>query len=272
MAKKETAVAVKLSDEALQALKQDFPMEDTYQTVLLPRISMASQDVTEGKGKSMKVVTEAGTFFTEIQDEEETDENGKKVWNKDEIGTELEAVILFQRKQLRYYNESDETYTSSPVYDSDDEIIPLFCNKAEVARDTPVNLKAREEFQAVREGKQYSRLEDNRILYVLYDKKIFQINLRGSSMYSYMTYVRELNKKGTLPPAVVTKFSSEPMEKGSIEWNKMTFVDIRPVTEAEYQTINLHIQEIKAGIAEQKRFFATKAAQKSEADEEFNKM
>ena len=126
------AVTNVASPEVLSQLSSAYPIEQGAMRIILSRISMVSQDVTEGKGKATKVVVEAGTFFVEAQTDDINEETGKKVWVKEEIGNSFEGIIVFKRKQLRYYDESTETYTSSPIYDTDDEIIPLFRDKKEV--------------------------------------------------------------------------------------------------------------------------------------------
>lgn len=281
MAKKETGLVATASEESLALLRSEFPSEPSMSQTLLPRFSMASQDVMEGEGKNKKVVVEAGTFYLESQDEDETeveDEKGKAVmkrlWTKTEIGDKARAIIVFQRKQLRFYDEDTETYTSSPVYDSEDEIVPLFCEKSEVARGTPKELKEKYQFTD-KDGKTKSKLEDNRILYVLYTAKngeptVYQLNLRGSSMYSFMSYARELNKKGRAPNMIVTEFGSEHREKGKIEWNMMTFEAIRDIGEDEAKDVLGRINEFKSAIAQQKAFFASKDAADQKANDEFN--
>ncbi len=253
---KEKAVATVASEEVMEQLKQSYPQEPGALRIMLPRISMVSQDQTEGKGKATKVVVEAGTFFLERQtDEDEVDEEtgkltGRKVWEKLELGKGFEGVILFQRKQLRMYDEATEIYTNSTVYDSDDEIVPLFSEKAEVARGLPKELKAKYMFTN-KKGKVVSALEDNRILYVRYEGEIYQLNLRGSSMFSFMTYQRK-----TIPSTVVTAFSSEAMEKGDIAWNKMTFEAVRPLNAEEAGIILKNVQELQASIAIEKESYA----------------
>ncbi len=248
--KKTTAIVNVASEESLALLKQNFPTDPGFQRTFLPRLGMASQDVTEGKGKAMKVVVEAGTFFTEKQSDEENDE-GKKVWDKTELGTEIEGIIIYQRKQLRYYDESIEQYTSSPVFDNAEDIIPLFSNKQEIARGTAAELKARPEYQFEKDGKTKSKLEDNKILYVLYDGEVYQLNLRGSSMYSYMSYAKTAN-----PSTCVTHFSSEAKEKGTIAWNQMTFVKVRDLTQEEADQVAQCQSEIIQSVTEEKKYFA----------------
>jgi len=138
------AIAKKVDDKVLAQLQESYPVEPKTNKILLPRLALVTQDKTEGKGKAMKVVAEAGTFFIERQTDEVTDE-GKQVWEKEELGEEIEGIILFQRKQLRFYDEGTEQYTSSPVYDMDDEVLPLWCDRNEVDRGTPKELKSRKE-------------------------------------------------------------------------------------------------------------------------------
>lgn len=264
--KKTTAIAKVASDSSVAELMSEFPMEVGFTRVLLPRLAFKSQDVMEGVGKAKHVVVEAGTFFREVETDETDDEN-RKIWDKQELGAEIEGQIVFQRKQLRYYDEATETFTSSPVYDTDDEILPLFCEKKEVGRGTPAELKALYAYEE--DGKRKSRLEENRILYVLYtpedgDAALHQLNLRGSSMYSFLAYMRK-----TPVPAVITVFNSEPKEKGSIAWNQMTFTAKRKLTESEVQEVLGHIHAIKEGIALEKQQFVN--VEKSELEKEFDK-
>ena len=250
---KSKAVAVTPSDASLAALRNSFPQDPGFTRVMLPRITFKSQDVTEGKGKAMKVVTEAGTFIEERETDDVDEVTQKKVWDKKELGSEIEGIILFQRKQLRYFDETTEEFTSSPVYDTEDEVVRLFCNKAEVAKGTPAELKAKYEY-TTKEGKTKSKLEDNRILYILKDDELFQLNLRGSSMYAFLTYARKV-----LVPAVVTTMNSEAKEKGTIAWNQMTFTAKRQLTQDEIDDVLIKISEIQQSIAEEKNFFSKQA-------------
>ncbi len=244
---KELALAP--SEDALALLKQNFPQTGGFTRVLLPRITFKSQDVFEGKGKDKKVVIEAGTFFLE-RETEEVDEHGKKVWEKTEVGDSIEGNIIYVRKQLRMYDEQTEEYTSSPIFDTSEDVVPLFCNKKEVARGTSKELKAKYMFEG-KDGKKRSALEDNSILYVIMDGEMFQLNLRGSSMYSFLSYART-----TLPPAVLTKFTSEANENGGIEWNKMIFTAVRAINGEEAKMILEKQAEIKDAVAQEKAFFA----------------
>lgn len=254
----------KVDNESLDLLKQNFPVEVGFAKISLPRLGMYSQDKTEGKGKKMVVTAEAGVFYTETQADEK-DENGKDVWIKTELGTEIEGTIVFKRKQLKMYDSDTEKYTSSPVYDTDDEVLPLFCEKVEVARGTPSELKSKYEYMS-EDGKTKSKLEENVILYVKYNNDIYQMNLRGSSMYSYKGYSRNV-----LPPSVLTRFSSESKSKGTIEWNQMKFETIRNLDNEEIDKVLSDVQNIKESIKQVKEYFensSTNSPVQSEEDME----
>lgn len=271
---KEKGLSTQVDADILAELQESYPTEPTFNRVLLPRLSMASQDVTEevknaktGK-KEIKIIIEAGTFATEVPTDEE-DEAGKKIWERNELGDEIEAIILFERKQLKYYDTSTKLYTSSPVYDTDDQILPLFLDKNKVDRGTPIELQSREEYQGLSaKGKPISKLEINRILYVLYEGEIYQMNIRGTSMYAFMTY-----KKKRTPNMVLTRMNSEPKEAGTTKWNQMTFEQIRPIDAEEAQIVVTHLRDIKKGIEDEKAFFATKgdSTKKTPANKQLGK-
>lgn len=265
--KKETAVMTLPSEEALALLRQSYPTEPAMNRVLLPRLTMVSQDQMEGKGKDKKVVTEAGTFFFERQSEKENPETKQKEWEKEEIGDAVEeGIILYQRKQLKYYDESTQKYTSSPVYDEDTEIVPLFCDRKEIDRGTPKELRAKYPGKS-RKGKAISLLEETRVLYVLIEGTVYQLNLRGSSMYSFLTYARKVT-----PPAVITRFSSEAKENGGTEWNQMTFEVVRSVSAEEIVDVQQRIDDIRQSIATEKEFYAgMDEAKKTDDEDEDNK-
>ena len=242
--KKEVAL---IDPEVLAEVKDLYPVDDgsAFTRIKLPRIDFASQDVMEGEGKAKKCILEAGTFSIS-RETDEIDEEGKKVWSKEEIGPVIEGVILTHRYQLSYYDEETEKYTSSPVYDSKDEVLPLWCEKKEVAKGTPAELKALYKF-VDKDGKEKSKLKDNRILYVLYKDELFQLSLHGSSMFSFMKYVRTV-----VPPTVLTRFQSDPQEKGTIKWNMMTFTPVESFTTEKLQDIKAKIMYIKMAISAEK--------------------
>ena len=276
MGKKGTELANVASEETLAMLSQQFPVEPGFSAVSFPRLGLISQDVTEEKKnpktgkKEIEVITEAGTFYIEKETGEEEDVldakgkkiGSKKVWERTEIGTEVDVIIGFQRKQLKYFDKDTETYTSSTVYDEEDEIVKLFCAGAEVDEGTPAELKAK--YPGVtKSGKQKSELEDNRIVYVLYEGEWYQMNLRGTSMYAYMTYTRKTQPG---PNAVVTTLSSEEKESGKITWSQMTFEAGRTINQEEAETVVSFIKEMHETIQARKGM----AAAKAKSDEEFD--
>jgi hypothetical protein len=269
LAKRPKAEMQEADPELLAQLRESFPFEPSQLRIQLPRLSMTSQDKTEvtgkGKDKKIKVLEAAGTFFIERQTDETDPETGNKKWSRTELGEEIEGIIVYFRKQLRMFDEGTGFYTSSPIFDTPDEVVPLFCNKAEVARGTAAELKAKYAFKD-KDGKMKSKLEDNKILYVLYEDEVYQMNLRGSSMYSYMTYARKVT-----PPAVLTRFSSEAKEKGDIEWNQMVFEALRPLNTKEAKMSLENVKKIREAVAVEKASFASMNQQRDDADEKFRK-
>lgn len=257
MAEKKNAVALRPSEEVLAELGSSFTPETSFSGIQLPRITFVSQDKTEtvknpktGK-KELKIVTEAGTFFTERPTAKVDPTTGKPEWHKEQIGSTFTGIIVFKRKQLKYYDQSTESFVSSSVYDEDDEVIPLFKDGKEIARGTPKELQA--EYEYIKDGKTRTNLEENRILYVLYNDDLYQLNLRSTSMFSYMAYARNVT-----PPTVVTAFDSEHQKSGQNEWNKITFKVVNEIDAEQASTVLAKSREIRDAIAQQKAFFASK--------------
>lgn len=238
--------------DLLAQLSAAYPQEAGYSRLLLPRLTFKSQDVMEGTGKNKKVVIEAGTFFTERATDEK-DEHGKNVWEKNELGLEIEGFIVYRRKQLRYYDEPNDVFYSTPIYDDVNDVLPLFKGKDKHATGTTAELKKLFEF-VNEEGKTRSKLEDNVVLYILYADELYQMGLRGSSMYSFRDYERKVSPSVS---AVLTHFSSQPQEKGSISWNQMTFTGLRTVTTDEAHAIIAAQNTIKEAIEAERAFFAS---------------
>ncbi len=275
-------LAKTMTEEQKAILDSSYPVEDSFSRILLPRLGMVSQDKLEevknaktGK-KEVKLVTEAGTFFIDREDtqatemEEDAIVNGKvvkkkvnkKLWSKTEIGNEIEAIVLFERRQLSFYD--GESYTSSPIYDTDDQEIPLFNKKQEVDRGTPAELKARPEYQGVSaKGKAISKLEDNKILYILKDGEVFQMSLRGTSMYAFKSY-----KKDIKPNQVLTRMNSEPKENGATKWNQMTFEAVRPTNADEASIVIEKVTEIVNAIKQEQAFYASKESKNDDGEAE----
>lgn len=265
--RKPTGVATKADADTLAALQASFPVESQSRDPILPRLGLVSQDITEGKGKMMRVITEAGMFFTERQTDE-VDENGKKKWEKDEVGTEIDVQILYRRKQLRFYDSSDNSFTSSPVYDEDSEVVPLWKNKGEVARGIPAELQAMKEFQGTSaKGRPMSKLEVNYILYVLIGKEMYQLNIRGTSKFAFQTYCRTVGS----PNSVITRLSSESKKNGSIGWNQMTFEVVRDLNGREAEFAIELIDGLKSTINSRKAQFAGEVIEADEVSRKFDK-
>ena len=258
--------------ELLAELEQSYPVERNINRVYLPRLGMVSQDVIEevkdkktGK-KKINVITEAGTFYTEVQSDE-LDENGKKTWERTELGTTIEAIIIFERKQLKFYDSDNNTFINSPIFDSPDEVVPLFSKGKEISRGTPAELK--KDYPGLSsKGKPLSKLQDVRVLYVLLENVLYQLSLQGTSAYSFADY-----KKSILHPNTwVTQFESEHMENGSTVWNKMVFGAVRAITAEEAERVVEITREIKAGIDQAQAFYANQRTEEAAADREFARL
>lgn len=243
-------VMVTPSQELIDQARANMPTAEGFQRIQLPRLGMYSQDKTEGKGKAMKVIAEAGQFYIE-KETDELNEDGKKVWVKEEIGTSFEGTVAFYRKQLSMYDSATEKYTNSPIYDNDEEEIPLFCDKKEVMRGTPKHLKQVYAYTG-EDGKKKSKLQDNKVLYVLYNGEAYQMSIKGTSMYSFLTYTRSV-----VPPVVHTLFSSEEKSSGATTWNMMTFKTIRELSADEVEKVIELQNQIKFSIKAEKDYYAS---------------
>ena len=238
-----------LTDEQRSLLGQLTPQEQGFTRISLPRLGMYSQDKFEGKGKSAVLVKEAGMFYTEVPPAEKDGE-----WTKKELGTSMEGIVLYHRKQLSYYDNATEKYTSSPIYDTPEDVVPLFMDGKEVQRGTPAELKAKYAYTDPDDGKVKSKLEDMRVLYILKDDQVYQMTIRGSSMWAFSKYA-----KSCLVSSVLTRFNSEAKENGSIAWNQMTFDAVREITPDEASVVIDNLQKITTSIADEKAYFASLA-------------
>lgn len=261
MTKQKKEVSLAPSSETLAALRNEFPQEQNAQHISLPRLSLVSQDVTEevkaGGKKQINIITEAGTFVEESKSEDEIDpESGKAVWVKTELGTEIEGIIVFQRRQLRFYDSANEMYTSSNVYDDKDEEVILFSGGKQVAKGFVKDLQAQYPQGKTLTGRPKPLLEESKVLYVLFNDQPYQMTIRGSSMYAYLDYARTVT-----PPEVVTQFSSEAKENGSIKWNQMTFKAVRHLNAGEAGKVLTIMRDTKAVIAAEKSQYAERSTQ-----------
>lgn len=242
-----------LTAEQRALLGQLTPQEQGFTRIQLPRLGMYSQDKFEGKGKSAVLVKEAGVFYIELPPETKDGE-----WSKKEIGTEMEGIVLYHRKQLSYYDEASQKYTSSPVYDTAEDVVPLFLDGKEVHRGTPAELRAKYAYTDPKDNKVKSNLEELRVLYLLKDNQVWQLSVRGSSMWAFSKYA-----KSCLVSSVLTRFCSESKENGAIAWNQMTFDAVREITPEEANIVIDNLQKITTSIAEEKAYFASLAIQKT---------
>jgi len=256
---------VKLDPELLAQLDASYPKEKSRLSIQLKKLGMFTKDVTEKVGKKIEIINEAGEFYIE-QASDELDENGKKVWVKNSIGTSIEGIVIYKRYQLSSYDESSETFFSTPVYDESTDIVPLFNNatKKEIARGTPEELKKLKEFLEVKDGKTVSKLKDNRVLYVLYKDELYQLTLKGSSMWAYLN---DYEKKIGNPTRYLTAFNSIAQASGSNHWNQMTFEAVRSINQEELERAVDEVNKIKAAIAISKASYeATKPKEDEDKD------
>ena len=255
---KAVAVATEEVKSELQALFPQAP-QSAGSRPPLPRLLFKGQDVMTGTGKAKKVDIEAGTFFTDKPVE------GQDEWEKLEIGMELEGKILYHRRQLSMYDEATGSYTSGPVFDTDEDVFPIWSNKVEVAKGTAKELQAmyEEERTARKTGKTYtaSNLEENTVLYVEYEGTIYQLTIRGTSQKEFRKYAKTTNI-----PTVMTKFFSEARSVGTTDWNCMMFSPARDLTAAEMAEVMDTVKGLIGDIAEQKAAYANAAPAPARAE------
>lgn len=244
-------LSTEVSKDLLAEAAGNMPVDTSYQRVILPRIGMYTQDQTEGKGKSMTVTAEAGTYYID-QESDELNDEGKKVWTKTELGPEIEATVIYHRKKLSYYDNATNEFTASPIFDEDTDVVPLFKARKEIARGTPKDLKKNYMYVDPKDGKTKSKLQDMVVLYVLYKGKIYQSEIKGTSMWAFKSYSRTC-----VPPVVLTRFNSEYKENGSINWNQMKFITVRKLTEDEVREVVGLQNMIKSSIKAEKDYFAS---------------
>jgi len=259
--KKSTEVAKTASEEQLAELAVGgVEQEASYTRISLPRFGMVAQDKTEsvgtGKNKTIKVIEAAGTFFYERETEEEVERKDGtmgKEWSHEQIDENdvPEIIIVAARKQLRYWDPAEEKYTSSPVFDTDTEEVVLFKDRKEVDRGTMKELQNRYPKAKNAKGKSYPLLKEEAILYVLIGGEMFQMNVRGSSLWALSAYKRKVAVS-----TVVTKVGYVQEENGSNVYTKMTFDAVRKLTQEEAELAIEKIREIKQAISDQKEYFS----------------
>lgn len=265
---KKTEVATLTADQ-LALLNQNFPVSDEQQRLSLPKFGMISKDLTEetgtGKNKKITVVQAAGTFYTE-RDKGEVNEEGKKVWTKDYIeGETVDVIIGYHRKQLRFFDKSLKKFISTPIYDNDEQVLPLYLDKQIIKRGTEKELQALYP-KLTQKGKPSSSLEKNIILYVLYEGELYQFQLSVSAGWEFKSYLKKVN-----PSTVVTTLSSTQETNGSNTYNKTMFNIARQITGKEFDTV-IEIQDLMRTTAETDARFLIGSGEQAVVDKAFEEI
>ena len=78
-------IAKIVTEEQMAELNQGMAVESGFTKIQLPKIGLYTQDKWEGKGKTAKVIAEAGVYYIEEASDEQDEETGKMIWNKSEI-------------------------------------------------------------------------------------------------------------------------------------------------------------------------------------------
>jgi len=251
------ALATEASAEALAALAAMAPQADTYNKTTFPKITFKSQTVLDD---DENVVIKAGTFFTEKPTDEE-DEDGKKIWEKKELGKSLDGHIIYHRTKLSFWNDEEQAFYSTPMYDLATDIVPLFKSGEFVADGTPDALKAMYRIDIPYKDKKTgedktfpgSLLREARVLYVLLNGELFELTVTGTSMRSFENY-----RKKFAVPATITTFNSTKEEKGSTKWNCMSFKATRNPSQEEAELALATQKELVEAIENEKEFYAAK--------------
>lgn len=250
--KKETELSVELVGDSY------LPKENTFIRKTFPRISFTSQDKTEGKGKTMTVTEEAGTFFLE-KPTDETDDKNKKIWSHVEIGKSLEGVIFFTRKKLSYYDQPNNAFISSSYFDQDNDEIVLWSAGKQIGKGNKESLQKlyREEIKDPKDPtkkKIVNNLAENKVLYVWYKDEVYELTVKGTSMYSYSSYYKDCNGE---PNKNLTLMTPEDCENGSISWSKIIYKRVRQLSQSEWDITRTLAREMIEGIQEEKKYFSS---------------
>ena len=246
-----------LSPEELAVLDESYPMSEESNKLTLPRLGMLSKDIIEetgkGKAKVMKVIESAGTFYTESDEGEVNEKTGKKQWTKKFLGEDIDGIISYERKQLRKYDSSLKKFISSPLYDSNDQVLPLYLDKQIIKKGTASELQAL--YPALtQKGKPTSDLKEETILFVIYEGQLYQMSLSQSSKWAFKDY-----KKGINPSKVVTKLSSTEETFGTNTYRKISFVDERYITQEELDLVNESQGTLKEKVESDAQYFLSQA-------------
>jgi hypothetical protein len=248
---------MKTKELDLTVLDGAYPVSNDPTYVSLSRFGMLSKDIEEvsgtGKNKKTKVIESAGTFYTE-KDLGELNEEGKKVWTKEFIGESVDVQIVFERKQLRKFDKSLNKFISSDMYDNDSQIVSLYLDKRVVAKGTREELQARYP-KLTEKGKPSSSLNEDRIIYVIYNGELHQFNLSTSSKWSFADYKRQVGN----PSKVITNLSSVEETNGSNTYRKVVFKSIGLINAEQLELV----QENQAKLNEEVASSATRLLEKA---------
>ncbi len=240
------------SEAQLAQLKAMYPQEDTYQKIQVARLGMLAKDVVEesgtGKNKTLKVINAMGEFY--IETEGTNEETGEREWVKSFIeGDTIDVLIAYNRKQLSMWDDGLGVYTNTPIYDSADDILPLWEGGKEIARGTPAELQARYP-SLTQKGKPSSKLKEVKILYVIYEGEVYQVNLTQSSKWEFLSY-----SKGINPATVVTTIGSVEETNGSNTYRKMTFKSAGTISAEQAQVVIDTATTIRESVESEKAFY-----------------
>lgn len=225
-----------LTAQQIAELNEAYPVSDDSARSLLPRFGMLSKDITEetgtGKKKTIKVVESAGTFYIE-KDKGEIGKDGKKKWTREYIGEKVDVIIAFHRRQLRLFDASLKKFISSPIFDSKDQVIPLYLDKRVIAMGTQEALQNIPAYKTKTEkGKDSSKLKEEAILYVIYKEELYQFNISQSSKWVFSDY-----KKGLNPSTVLTTLGSVEDKFGTNTFRKVTFTSKGLIDQDEFELV-----------------------------------
>lgn len=253
-----------ITQEQLAQLNEAYPVSDNNNRTSYPRFGMLSKDIIEesgtGKNKKIKIIEAAGTFYTDKDEGAIDPETGKKVWTKTYLGEEVEVVIVFHRKQLRLFDKSLEKFISSPIYDNNNQIIPLYLDKRQIAIGTPAELQDRYPM-LTEKGKKSSKLKEEQILYVLYEGEIYQCNLSQSSKWSFKDYSKTLN-----PSSVKTKLTSIEETNGSNTYRKILFTSLGLIDKDTFELVTNGQTKLKEQVISDSQYLLKQADNKKISD------
>jgi len=262
---KELVVAA--TEEQLAILDKSFPVAEDSRAPRLPRMGFLSKDIVEekgtGKNKKITVVQSAGTFYTEVETDEVSEETGKKVWSKEFFGDQepLDAVIFYHRKQLRMFDSVDNIYINTPIFDDNEEIVPLYKGATQIDKGLPASLQAKYPALTAK-GKPSSKLKSEVILYLLVNEEVYQMNLSQSSKFSFQTYGRT-----TKVNHVITTLSmSDEMTQGTNTYRHIVFSSKGVMTQKQADLVLPVVKELNDYIS------AKKTAYGGQSQEEIAKM